>query len=330
MALPPGPPLLASATLAAASPTAGSGWFYNLLTRAGVDPSTANTVVEFVWRPLVILLVALIAFLVAALGAHAIRRVLGRAAATAAKRSGSPRASARAATVVALAANLFKFTVAVVAIFIVLGMLGVNVTPLLASATVIGATLGFGAQALVRDYLSGFLLTMEDQFGIGDAIEVNDISGVVEDLSLRVTRVRAADGTVWYVPNGDIRKVANRSRGWAKAVVDLPVGPPGPTGLEEIERSLAEAAQQVASSPRFAASCSEAPVVLGVVGSDATTCTIRVTLRTTPSLRDPLERALRQALVERLSVLHRWPVTDAVAAGDSGAAGGGAADAPSA
>ena len=187
-----------------------------------------------------------IALVVAHFGAKAIRRGLGRPAGRAADRMESPRAGARATTVVSLLANLFRAFVAVTTFFIVLGIVGINLTPLLASATVIGATIGFGAQALVRDYLSGFLLTLEDQFGIGDTITTSNITGVVEELSLRVTRVRAFDGTVWFVPNGDIREVANASRGWARAVVDIPVSPTAPDHLERIERLLAESAAEVA------------------------------------------------------------------------------------
>lgn len=301
---------VASLPWTAAAPPGGqgSGWFYDLLVKTGVSPSTAQTVVEFVWRPLVVVLIVAVAVVVAALGSRAIRRFLGRLAATAAQRSDSPRAAGRVNTVVALVANLFRFVVGVVALFTVLGTLGINLTPLLASATVIGATLGFGAQSLVRDYLSGLLLTVEDQFGIGDTICVNDTTGVVEDLSLRVTRLRGADGTVWYVPNGDIRKLANESRGWAKAVVDVPVGVGDTPALEAVERDLAEAARSVAALPRFAASCTEPPAVLGVVDADGTTCTVRVTLRTTPSLRAPLERQLRQSLIGRLAADGRWPV----------------------
>ena len=91
-------------------------------------------------------------------------------------------------------------------------MLGINLTPLLASATIIGATLGFGAQQIIRDYLSGFLLTVEDQFSVGDSITVDGTGGVVEDVTMRVTRVRGLDGTIYFVPNGDIRLLANTSR----------------------------------------------------------------------------------------------------------------------
>ncbi len=250
-------------------------WLYHLLVKAGVTPSTAHTVHDFVLRPLEIVLVIVVAILVAHFGARAIRRLLGKVARQAADRSSGARTGARAATVVALVGNLWRFFVGVIAFFIVLGMLGINLTPLLASATVIGATIGFGAQALVRDYLSGVLLTMEDQFGIGDTITVGSITGaglitgVVEDVSLRVTRVRAADGSIWYVPNGDIRELSNASRGWAKAIVDVPLRATDPATLDRAKDVVADAARAVATGPRFAASCTEPPEILGIVAADA-------------------------------------------------------------
>ncbi|HLG68550.1 MAG TPA: mechanosensitive ion channel domain-containing protein [Acidimicrobiales bacterium] len=298
---PPGGPW--PATLAAS----GGGWLFDLLTKAGVSRSTASTVVEFVLRPLEVVVVVVIAALLAHLGARAIRRWLGSLGRRAASRAGSERATARAATVTALVANLWRFVVLVVLIAIVLGMLGVNLTPLLASATVIGATIGFGAQALVRDYLSGILLTLEDQFGIGDTITVDQASGVVEDLSLRVTRVRAWDGTVWYVPNGEIRRLANTSRGWARAVVDLPVTVGGATTVDAVKAIAAEAAGEVAGRPAFAPVVREPPEVSGVVAAGATSCTVRVSLRTTPAAREPLERSLREAVIQRLVAAGAWP-----------------------
>ena len=207
----------------------------------------------------------------------------------------------------ALVANLFRAFVAAVALFIILGFMGINLTPLLASATVIGATIGFGAQALVRDYLSGALLTMEDQFGIGDAITVNNITGTVEDLSLRVTRVRAFDGTVWFVPNGDIRAVANASRGWARSVVDVSLGPENIGRIEEAKQVLAEAAIEVAHGPRYSSSCTEPPQVVGVVAADGTGLTLRVALRTSSANRDPLTRSLREAVLAALAEAELWP-----------------------
>jgi len=304
--LPPlGLPLLS--VPANSSGLSGGGWLYDLLTKAGVDPSTARSVVEFVIRPVEILVVVLVAALVAHYGAKGIRRVFGRVARQAAERSGSARAGARMTTVVALLSNVWRFFIAVVAVFIVLGMLGINLTPLLASATVIGATIGFGAQSLVRDYLSGILLTVEDQYGIGDTISVNDTTGVVEDLSLRVTRMRAGDGSIWYVPNGDIRRLGNTSRGWAKAFVDLPARPGDAGHLTKVIDAVAAAAREVAQRPQFAPSCTEPPEVLGIVETTEDHCIVRVGLRTVPTQRDALERALREAAVARLVAGGLWP-----------------------
>jgi small conductance mechanosensitive channel len=147
------------------------------------------------------------------LGNRVIRHWIGSAARKATARRGSQRASARASTVTAMVANLWRVVVWAIALFVALETIGINLTPLLAGATVIGATIGFGAQSLVRDLLSGFLLIVEDQFDIGDTLVVGDITGTVEDLTLRVTRLRAADGTVWVVSNGEIRQLGNRSRG---------------------------------------------------------------------------------------------------------------------
>jgi small-conductance mechanosensitive channel len=96
--------------------------------------------------------------------------------------------------------------------FMVLGELGYNIGPLVASAGLVGVALGFGAQSLVKDFLSGIFLFFEDQYGVGDEVVIGDTTGIVEALSLRVTRIRAEDETIWYVRNGEILKVGNRSQ----------------------------------------------------------------------------------------------------------------------
>ena len=105
----------------------------------------------------------------------------------------------------------------------ILPLLGINVGPLLASAGVIGVALGFGAQTLVKDYLSGIFLIIEDQYGVGDLVDVGPVIGTVEEVALRFTRLRDQTGVVWYVRNGEILRVANRSQGWTLAIVDIPI-----------------------------------------------------------------------------------------------------------
>ncbi len=301
------------AQVTATSPTAepGSGWLFHLLTKAGMSPDTASTVTDLVLRPLAILLVALVALGVAHFGARAIRRVLQRVADQASARSGSPHAGARVTTMTGLVANVWRLFVFVVAGAIVLGMLGINLTPLLASATIIGATLGFGAQQIVRDYFSGILMAMEDQYNVGDSVTVGGATGVVEEVTLRLTRFRGLDGTIYVIPNGDIRLIGNRSRGWARAVVEVTLPGTAAADLERVRRIVEEAATRVAGTPEFRAHCTEPPRVVGLTSADATTITLRVMLLTVPTQRDPLTRALREAVVGSLAASGLWPAQDA-------------------
>ena len=277
------------------------GWFYDLLRKLGVSRSVSHTLVEFVLRPLEIVLVVAVAWVIARLGARAVRRLVERMGSPARHRGTSPRATSRVSTNAAVLANAWRFAVAVATIGIILEMLGINLTPLLASATVIGATIGFGAQSLVRDYLSGFLLTIEDQFVIGDSISVNNVTGTVEDLSLRVTRVRGADGSLVYVPNGDIRQLANASRGWAKAVVEVAVPIESAAELARATEVVTEAADRIANEAPAAAGCTQPAEVLGLVATDGNNGTLRVMLRTNHGHRATIERTLRGALVGALA-----------------------------
>ena len=284
----------------------GGGWLYHLLTKLGVSPDTASTVTDLIVRPLGILLVVVIAIIVARLGSRVIRRLLERVANQAANRSGSARA-ARVTTMSGVVANVWRFFVFVVTGAIVLGMLGINLTPLLASATIIGATLGFGAQQIVRDYFSGILMTVEDQYNVGDSVTVGGMTGVVEEVTMRLTRFRGADGTVFIIPNGDIRLVGNLSRGWARAIVDLTLPGAGAADLDTVRGVIGAAAHEVATRPAFAGHCTEPPVLVGLQCADATTITMRVTLLTIPSQREPLTRALREAALEALAKASLWP-----------------------
>ncbi len=133
-------------------------------------------------------------------------------------RAGDPheslrRRAQRAHTMGSLLKSVVTVVVGVMALFMALSEIGLDIAPLIASAGVVGVALGFGAQSLVKDYLSGMFMTFEDQYGVGDTITVNEVSGRVEAVSLRVTRLRDAEGTVWYVRNGEVLKVGNRSQG---------------------------------------------------------------------------------------------------------------------
>jgi small conductance mechanosensitive channel len=297
--------------------TEGGGWLYHLLVKFGVSPETASTVTDLIVRPLTILLVVVVAAIIARYGAKAIRRVLNRVANQAATRTGATRTGARVSTMSGLVTNVWRLFVFVIAGSIVLGLLGINLTPILASATIIGATLGFGAQQIVRDYFSGVLMTVEDQFNIGDSITVatptiGSVTGVVEEVTMRLTRFRAVDGTIYVIPNGDIRLMGNLSRGWARAVVDLTLPGPDAANLEIVSSVISAAAHEVAARPQFAAHCTEPPNMVGFLAADASTITMRVTLLTVPSQRDPLTRALREAAIAALAKARLWPGGDPV------------------
>jgi len=123
------------------------------------------------------------------------------------------RMAQRAQAIGALATGVVLLLIWVNALLVVLDLLGIDITPLIASAGVVGVALAFGAQALVKDYLSGILLIIEDQYGVGDDVTVGGVAGVVEEVTLRVTRLRDSAGVIWYVRNGEILAVANRSQG---------------------------------------------------------------------------------------------------------------------
>jgi small conductance mechanosensitive channel len=313
--------VLGQANQVASQVDQGGGWLFHLLVKLGVSPDTASTVTDLIVRPLSILIVVLVAALVARYGAKVIRRLLTRVADKTAARSGSTRAGARVTTMSGLAANVWRLFVFVVAGAVVLGMLGINLTPLLASATIIGATLGFGAQQIVRDYFSGALMTMEDQYNVGDSVTVGGVTGVIEDVTMRLTRFRGVDGTLYVIPNGDIRLVGNLSRGWARAVCDVTLPGMAAADLDTVRSVVGGAAHEVAQRPEFAGHVTEPPEVVGLLAADSSTITMRVMLLTVPSQRDPLTRALREAAIEALARAELWPA-------DPGAPGAPAAAPP--
>jgi small conductance mechanosensitive channel len=285
----------------------GQGWLYHLLIKLGVSPDTASTVTDLILRPLEILLVLIVALIVARLGGKAIRHMLERVARQASTRSGSDRAGARVTTMSGVVSNIWRLFVFVVAAAIVLGLFGINLTPLLASATIIGVTLGFGAQQIVRDYFSGVIMTMEDQYNVGDSLTIAGVTGVVEEVTMRLTRFRGVDGTLYTIPNGDIRMNGNLSRGWARAVVDLTLPGNAAADLEGVRQTVGDAARRVEARPEFAGRSTEPPTLVCIEGADAATLTIRVMLHTVPSQRAALTQALREEALVALAREGTWP-----------------------
>ena len=179
----------------------------------------------------------------------------------------------------------------------VLSELGVDIAPIIASAGIIGIALGFGAQSLVRDFLSGIFMIFEDQYGVGDVVDVGEASGTVEAVSLRVTRLRDLNGTVWYVPNGAIVRVGNMSQNWSRAVVDVNVG--YHEDLVRAQRVLREVAHDLWDDEDFKDLVIEEPEVTGVEVFGPESVTLRVLLKTAPMEQWGVARALRQRIKAR-------------------------------
>ncbi len=178
-----------------------------------------------------------------------------------------------------------------------LSELGVNIAPIIASAGILGLALGFGAQSLVKDFLSGIFMIFEDQYGVGDVVDVGEASGTVEAVSLRVTRLRDLNGTVWYVPNGEIIRVGNMSQNWSRAVVDVNVG--YHEDLTRVERVLKDVAHDLWQDDDFSGLVIEEPEVTGVEMFTPDGITLRVLLKTAPMEQWGVARTLRQRVKAR-------------------------------
>ncbi|MGH2897827.1 MAG: mechanosensitive ion channel family protein, partial [Solirubrobacteraceae bacterium] len=178
--------------------------------------------------------------------------------------------------------------------FMILAELGLNLAPLLAGAGILGLALGFGAQSLVKDFLSGMFILVEDQFGVGDIVDLDQqTSGTVEAVSLRTTRLRAVDGTVWHVPNGDIRRVGNRSQHWSRALLDVEVA--YDTDIDHATAVIKRVADELWQERE---DILEEPEVWGVERLGINSIVIRVVVKTRPADRYSVSRILRQRLKE--------------------------------
>jgi moderate conductance mechanosensitive channel len=188
-----------------------------------------------------------------------------------------------------------------IAVFFVLDRLGVPITGLVAPATVLGVGLGFGAQRIVQDVLAGFFIITERQYGFGDVVQINVLGamqaaeGTVEDVTLRITRVRSADGEVMIVPNGQIVKVINLSRDWARAVVDVPV--PTSIDVNRVNETLREVGRDAFRDPAMRPLLLDPPSVMGVESLDLEQVNVRMVARTLPGKQFDVGRDLRARVV---------------------------------
>ena len=204
----------------------------------------------------------------------------------------SERRRQRAETMGSVLRSIASILILGTAAVTVLGYLGLNLTPFLASASIIGVAVAFGAQNLVKDFLSGMFMLLEDQYGVGDVVDLGSAKGTVEAVTLRTTRLRDVNGVVWYVPNGEIKRVGNESQNWARVVLDVPVE--YDADLDKVRTLLAETAGAMAIDTPWDEIIIEDPTVWGVQALSGEAVVVRVVCKTAPGRQADVARELRE------------------------------------
>ena len=206
----------------------------------------------------------------------------------------SLRAEQRIEALTSVLRSITTVVIFAIAGLMILAEVGLNLAPLLAGAGIVGLALGFGAQSLVKDFLSGLFILVEDQFGVGDIVDLDQqTSGTVEAVSLRTTRLRSVDGTVWHVPNGDIRRVGNKSQHWSRAVLDIEVA--YETDIDHATSTIKRVADELW---RRREDILEEPEVWGVEQFGPNSIVLRLVVKTRPADQYAVSRELRQRLKE--------------------------------
>ncbi|MEU5836190.1 mechanosensitive ion channel family protein [Streptomyces diacarni] len=267
--------------------------------------------------PLRILLVVVGAAIVRAVAKKAISRVVQRIlqppeAESEPRRSGrgpavlardrsraNERREQRARTIGSVLSSIVTIVVAVMGVAMVLDQIGIALGPLLASAGVVGLAIGFGAQSLVADYLSGMLIMLEDQYGVGDSVDLGEAVGEVEHVGLRLTQVRDLNGGLWHIRNGEILRVRNDSQEWARAVLDVSVA--HESNLEAVFEVLERTGRELREEPRFKDVLLEDPAVWGVQSLDPDGVVVRLAVKTAPLQQWGVTRELRRRVKEALT-----------------------------
>jgi small-conductance mechanosensitive channel len=275
-------------------------------------------------RPITILFIILVAWLLTRLERRAVKRMVARVVnsdRTAARRRFAAlgvtnldsllgetdpdeearmnaRRAARAESISAVLGSTLYVVIWTIAIVMILGELGLNLGPLVAGAGIVGVAFGFGAQSLVKDCISGLFMLIEDQYGIGDVVDLGEAVGVVEEVALRTTVLRGIDGTVWHVPNGEIQRVGNMSQHYSVALVDIDVA--YDADIEAVRELIDTTLVAVCATDEWNHLVLDLPNVLGIENLGADGITLRMTITTAPGQQWALQRAIREALKSAL------------------------------
>jgi small conductance mechanosensitive channel len=283
------------------------------------ENETLTKLADFVVnRPLQIVLVLLVAWIVTRIVRRLVRRAVRRYVAADSSVVGvplrvlderapevlrvsfdDPRREARATSIGAVLSGTAAALVWTVAIVVIADIVGLALGPFLASAGIAGIALGFGAQSLVRDCIAGLFVLVEDQYGIGDVVDLEEAVGTVERFSLRATVVRSVDGTRWHVPNGVFTRVGNRSKAWAMALVDVTVATD--VDVEHAITLVQRAADEACASESVRDDVLEPPQVLGVEALTVEGITIRVQAKTEPGRQWAVQRVMRERIATVLT-----------------------------
>jgi moderate conductance mechanosensitive channel len=263
-------------------------------------------------KPLAILLVVLVAILASRLSRWIIKRSMlrftdaGHQARVARLRRRTPdallrtdewnlRTEARVHTLTAVFRSLATGFIWFVAAVWILDIVGVNFGPLIATAGIAGIALGFGTQTMVKDFIAGFFIVAEDQFGVGDVVDLGgEAKGTVEQVTLRATRVRDVEGTLWHVPNGQLTRVANKSQEWARALIDVVV--PYQADLDAVTDLMQSVADDLTADDRWQHEVLEQADIWGVQDFAADGVHVRMVIKTRPAAQFGLLRELRRRL----------------------------------
>ncbi|GAA4214755.1 mechanosensitive ion channel [Actinocatenispora rupis] len=210
----------------------------------------------------------------------------------------SERRSQRAATIGSVLRNVFSIVIFSIAVMMILSELGLDLAPLLASAGIVGVALGFGAQSLVKDVISGMFMLLEDQYGVGDVIDVGETTGTVEAVGLRITTVRDATGVLWYIRNGEVVRIGNHSQSWAMVTIDVPIG--FGASVEDATAALDAAVEGMDSDEAWAGEFIDPPTVLGVQQLTVDGAVLRVQAKTSSDGQWKVARELRRRITAEL------------------------------
>lgn len=307
-------------TTVAATVTSGAqandrGVIHQFVTDVGGSKSAAHSAQIYLDAPLKVLVILIVAFILARLVSRLSHRMVNGLRLVSPLVQATPRGAARVQTLAGAFTSVFRALIWVVAFLEVLNEFSINLVPFVATATVIGAAVGFGAQSLVKDFLSGVLLLAEDQYGVGDHIAVgtgsNITSGTVESVNLRVTRLRGLDGGVLYIPNGDIRTLSNDTETDSQALVDILV----PYGTDLLAAGVAaqDAARRMSEDAEWSEEFVGTPYFAGVPdATGANGVTLRVIALTRPGQHMRVAREMRLRIAEEFRRNHvAWIPADA-------------------